>query len=169
MNEGNTSASVQRKKSLLRDADIFGLGNVKFQTDTRFIPYGDMPVLEEMIRQTINNVIPPSGMRFGILIADLTLLTAKAGGFSVRRPQPARCEVLPGLLERIGGVSRPAVYSIYTNRRSPSLRMVFAALMSRSWTAPQTGHIHDRTARSYVIVNRAPHIERLMVSFWRCF
>lgn len=64
------------------------------------------------------------------------------------------CEVLHGVPERIGlGVSRPTIYADYANRRSPSLRMFFAAFMSLSWCSPHSGQTHSRTARSFVPVH----------------
>ena len=63
--------------------------------------------------------------------------------------------VLHGLPKRIGsGGSRPTVCTreLYqaagVRFLSPSLRILCAALMSRSWSAPHSGHSQSRTLRS---------------------
>ena len=54
----------------------------------------------------------------------LTLPTAEAGGFSGQRLQPAPCEVLHSLTERIGsGVSHPTICTAHAVRRKPSFRI----------------------------------------------
>ena len=69
--------------------------------------------------------------------------------------------VLHGLPKRIGsGGSRPTVCTreLYqaagVRLLSPSLRIFCAALMSRSWSAPHSGHSQSRTLRSLTSLSR---------------
>ena len=49
------------------------------------------------------------------------------------------------------GFGRVPPYRLtYSRRRKPSFNMFFAALMSRSWSSPQTGQTHSLTERSFV-------------------
>ncbi len=44
---------------------------------------------------------------------------------------------------------------------SPAARMTFAALTSRSWTAPHPAHVHSRTP-SGIVVAITPHAEHVL-------
>ena len=47
----------------------------------------------------------------------------------------------------------------YASRCRPSCKIFFAALISRSWIAPQEGQIHSRTDKSFVPGHCAPQVE----------
>ena len=81
--------------------------------------------------------------------AILTLPTAKAGGFLVLRPLRILRHGLHSLPKRYVSACPAVRYFFvglrYINKRSPSLRILSAALTSLSWEAPHSGQTHLRT------------------------
>ncbi len=63
----------------------------------------------------------------------LTLPTAEAGGFLLQRAAPTRA----GRTDALGGLT----VSPEADTASPAAKMFCAAFTSRSWTAPQAGHV----------------------------